>query len=110
LPNGDEIDSTWENDRIHGKGTLTKGGEKKELIWYYDLMINQTDQDACCDGFLLNMMCCVLMVVPIVLTFVIEEPVVLAALGVLWICNICEACLCSKTRKFIANKKDLSKT
>jgi len=109
LPNGDEIDSTWENDRIHGKGILTKGGEKTEMIWYYDLMINQTDQDACCDGFILNLFCLILVIVPVVLTIVMESPVFLGILGGLWLCNIMEAC-CSKTKKFLGNMKDLSKT
>lgn len=65
--NGGVIEGTWEKDRLHGKGTKTKNGKTKTYIWYYDMKIDQVDQDTCCDRAALSIFFCVMLLVPPIL-------------------------------------------
>uniref|UniRef100_A0A7S3VZY5 Uncharacterized protein n=1 Tax=Strombidinopsis acuminata TaxID=141414 RepID=A0A7S3VZY5_9SPIT len=110
LSNGDLVEATWENDRMHGKGTITSnGGEPKEYIWYYDMKIDQVDQDACCDRMLLNACCCLLFLIVPIVGLIAKNAAIFGGCVVIWCCNMCEFYL-SKSRGYLSKQSSLSAT
>jgi len=108
LTTGEVVETTWENDRLHGKGTITANGETKEYIWYYDMKIDQVDQDdACCDRMVLNICCCVSMLIAPIVAVIIKSNALFGLCVLCWICNVGEFMM-SKTFGYLQKQVTLS--
>lgn len=107
LSSGELVEAVWENDRLHGKGTVTVNGVTTEYIWYYDMKIDQVDQDSSYDRCLCNISFCVCMVIFPIIALASKSPGFIVFSLFAWIINLIEYTK-SKTYGYLKKQVSLS--
>ena len=106
MPNGDIIDTCWENGARHGKGFITKkkNGQRVEVLYYKDMKVKVSDQNPdCYDKMPLNLVFIGIFFTFLFLSMTSYDPIGwYIGAGIFYIIILIESA-CSKTKGYLSH-------